>query len=79
MVDALGALCAYVGREWGLSGYRPEEVRTGPMGVFLRVACSDGSRFWVATDRHACWFVHAESVESVAMLMLARHDAGRAV
>jgi hypothetical protein len=53
-LDALSAAAGFVARTWGEYGYRVERVAAGSVwgGVRLGIACSDGSRFTVESDRY---------------------------
>lgn len=72
-MDALAALCGFVSREWGCCGYAPVSMVSGVRVLYLEVGCSDGSRFWVGTDRDAVHLVSGGSLEECAHeLRLAR-------
>jgi hypothetical protein len=65
--DALHAAVGYLCREWGEHGYRVTELRSiGWSGAgAIGVRHSDGSEFWIATDRYSCHLVAGDTFEAV--------------
>ncbi len=50
--DCMGAAAGYVSREYGDYGYRLGIVRAGSAGGIFTVHHSDGSQFYIVSDRY---------------------------
>ncbi len=74
--DAVSTLVSYLEREWGY-GRTMDQVVPGPFygSALAQCSASDGSEWWIGTDRYGEHKVHADTREECTALLLEAHGA----